>query len=49
MSYLKTREEDKTANLIWCDSAVQHEKITELRNYQVLCPRGVSQSHCINS
>ncbi|CAL8253180.1 unnamed protein product [Merluccius merluccius] len=34
MSYLKTRDEDETANLIWCDSAVQHEKIAELRNYQ---------------
>ena len=40
MSYLKTRDEDETANLIWCDSAVQHEKIAELRNYQVPCPRG---------
>ena len=39
MGYLKTRHEDETANLIWCDSAVQHEKIAELRNYQVLCPR----------
>uniref|UniRef100_A0A8C4ZL20 Tubulin tyrosine ligase-like family, member 7 n=1 Tax=Gadus morhua TaxID=8049 RepID=A0A8C4ZL20_GADMO len=34
MGYLKTRHEDETANLIWCDSAVQHEKIAELRNYQ---------------
>ncbi|KAI3368727.1 hypothetical protein L3Q82_025709 [Scortum barcoo] len=28
------REDDETANLIWNDSAVQHEKIAELRNYQ---------------
>ncbi|XP_058890677.1 tubulin polyglutamylase TTLL7-like [Acipenser ruthenus] len=31
---MKTRDEDDTANLIWNDSAVQHEKIAELRNYQ---------------
>ncbi|XP_068599864.1 tubulin polyglutamylase TTLL7 [Brachionichthys hirsutus] len=30
----KTRDEDETANLIWSDSAVQHEKIAELGNYQ---------------
>lgn len=35
MAFLKTRDEDETANLIWNDSAVQHEKIAELRNYQV--------------
>uniref|UniRef100_A0AAQ5YT08 Tubulin tyrosine ligase-like family, member 7 n=1 Tax=Amphiprion ocellaris TaxID=80972 RepID=A0AAQ5YT08_AMPOC len=34
MDFLKTRDEDETANLIWNDSAVQHEKIAELRNYQ---------------
>ncbi|KAM4629486.1 tubulin polyglutamylase TTLL7 [Polymixia lowei] len=34
MAFLKTREDDETANLIWNDSAVQHEKIAELRNYQ---------------
>ncbi|KAI1891976.1 hypothetical protein AGOR_G00149250 [Albula goreensis] len=34
MAFLKTRDEDETANLIWNDSAVQHEKIAELRNYQ---------------
>uniref|UniRef100_A0A4W5JTM8 Tubulin tyrosine ligase-like family, member 7 n=1 Tax=Hucho hucho TaxID=62062 RepID=A0A4W5JTM8_9TELE len=34
MSFLKTRDEDETANLIWSDSAVQHEKIADLRNYQ---------------
>uniref|UniRef100_A0A8C9VFH2 Tubulin tyrosine ligase-like family, member 7 n=1 Tax=Scleropages formosus TaxID=113540 RepID=A0A8C9VFH2_SCLFO len=34
MHFLKTRDEDETANLIWNDSAVQHEKIAELRNYQ---------------
>lgn len=35
MDFMKTRDEDETANLIWSDSAVQHEKIAELRNYQV--------------
>uniref|UniRef100_A0A673Y324 Tubulin tyrosine ligase-like family, member 7 n=1 Tax=Salmo trutta TaxID=8032 RepID=A0A673Y324_SALTR len=34
MAFLKTRDEDETANLIWSDSAVQHEKIADLRNYQ---------------
>ncbi|XP_075878742.1 tubulin polyglutamylase TTLL7 isoform X2 [Nelusetta ayraudi] len=34
MDFMKTRDEDETANLIWSDSAVQHEKIAELRNYQ---------------
>ncbi|KAK7889442.1 hypothetical protein WMY93_025002 [Mugilogobius chulae] len=34
MGFIKTRDEDETANLIWNDSAVQHEKIAELRNYQ---------------
>uniref|UniRef100_A0AAY4E2U5 Tubulin polyglutamylase TTLL7 n=1 Tax=Denticeps clupeoides TaxID=299321 RepID=A0AAY4E2U5_9TELE len=34
MAFLKTRDEDETANFIWNDSAVQHEKIAELRNYQ---------------
>ncbi|XP_057696081.1 tubulin polyglutamylase TTLL7 isoform X1 [Corythoichthys intestinalis] len=34
MDFLKTRDDDETANLIWNDSAVQHEKIAELRNYQ---------------
>ncbi|XP_043929343.1 tubulin polyglutamylase TTLL7 [Protopterus annectens] len=34
MGFIKTRDEDDTANLIWNDSAVQHEKIAELRNYQ---------------
>lgn len=37
MNFIKTRDEDETANLIWNDSAVQHEKIAELRNYQVRC------------
>ncbi|KAM4738581.1 tubulin polyglutamylase TTLL7 isoform 2-T2 [Anableps anableps] len=32
--FIKARDEDETANLIWNDSAVQHEKIAELRNYQ---------------
>ncbi|KAG2461314.1 TTLL7 polyglutamylase, partial [Polypterus senegalus] len=35
MVFMKTRDEDETANLIWNDSAVQHEKIAELRNYQL--------------
>ncbi|XP_077573428.1 tubulin polyglutamylase TTLL7 isoform X2 [Stigmatopora nigra] len=34
VGFLKTRDDDETANLIWNDSAVQHEKIAELRNYQ---------------
>ncbi|XP_053326038.1 tubulin polyglutamylase TTLL7 [Spea bombifrons] len=34
MSFEKSRDEDETANLIWSDCAVQHEKIAELRNYQ---------------
>ncbi|KAF7703496.1 hypothetical protein HF521_022503 [Silurus meridionalis] len=34
MAFHKTRDEDETANLIWNDSAVQHDKIAELRNYQ---------------
>lgn len=35
MGFIKSRDDDETANLIWNDSAVQHEKIAELRNYQV--------------
>ncbi|KAI5614687.1 tubulin polyglutamylase TTLL7 isoform X1 [Silurus asotus] len=34
MAFHKTRDEDETANFIWNDSAVQHDKIAELRNYQ---------------
>ncbi|KAM4642805.1 tubulin polyglutamylase TTLL7 [Discoglossus pictus] len=34
MMFVKTKDEDETANLIWSDSAIQHEKIAELRNYQ---------------
>uniref|UniRef100_A0A3P9I469 Tubulin tyrosine ligase-like family, member 7 n=1 Tax=Oryzias latipes TaxID=8090 RepID=A0A3P9I469_ORYLA len=34
MDFIKARDDDETANLIWNDSAVQHEKIAELRNYQ---------------
>ncbi|XP_029474237.1 tubulin polyglutamylase TTLL7 isoform X2 [Rhinatrema bivittatum] len=34
MAYVKIRDEEESANLIWSDSAVQHEKIAELRNYQ---------------
>nr|XP_009943256.1 PREDICTED: tubulin polyglutamylase TTLL7 [Opisthocomus hoazin] len=34
MGFVKTRDEDETANLVWSDSAVQQEKIAELRNYQ---------------
>lgn len=35
MGFIKTPDEDETSNLIWCDAAVQQEKITELQNYQV--------------
>ncbi|XP_047231149.1 tubulin polyglutamylase TTLL7 isoform X3 [Girardinichthys multiradiatus] len=34
MDFIKARDVDETTNLIWNDSAVQHEKIAELRNYQ---------------
>uniref|UniRef100_A0A8C5HIG4 Tubulin tyrosine ligase-like family, member 7 n=1 Tax=Gouania willdenowi TaxID=441366 RepID=A0A8C5HIG4_GOUWI len=34
IDFFKIQDEDETANLIWSDSAVQHEKIAELRNYQ---------------
>ncbi|XP_051768356.1 tubulin polyglutamylase TTLL7 isoform X1 [Ctenopharyngodon idella] len=34
MIFHKARDDDEMANLIWNDSAVQHEKIAELRNYQ---------------
>uniref|UniRef100_A0A8C2H485 Tubulin tyrosine ligase-like family, member 7 n=1 Tax=Cyprinus carpio TaxID=7962 RepID=A0A8C2H485_CYPCA len=34
MIFHKARDDDETANLIWNDSSVQHEKIAELRNYQ---------------
>ncbi|KAM7046740.1 tubulin polyglutamylase TTLL7 isoform 3-T4 [Acridotheres tristis] len=34
MGFVKTRDEDETANLIWSDCAVQQEKIAELQNYQ---------------
>ncbi|XP_051480853.1 tubulin polyglutamylase TTLL7 isoform X2 [Apus apus] len=34
MGFVKTRDEDETANLIWSDSAVQQERIAELQNYQ---------------
>ncbi|KAE8609430.1 hypothetical protein XENTR_v10011809 [Xenopus tropicalis] len=34
MMFTKARDDDETANLIWNDCAVQHEKIAELRNYQ---------------
>ncbi|XP_065265393.1 tubulin polyglutamylase TTLL7 [Emys orbicularis] len=34
LGFVKTRDEDETANLIWSDSAVQQDKIAELRNYQ---------------
>lgn len=47
MDFMKTRDEDETANLIWNDSAVQHEKIAELRNYQVHCIAGVSSQHTL--
>lgn len=47
MDFIKTRDEDETANLIWNDSAVQHEKIAELRNYQVDCMGTVSSQHTL--
>ncbi|XP_073681669.1 tubulin polyglutamylase TTLL7-like [Garra rufa] len=34
LTFHKARDDDEMANLIWNDSAVQHEKIAELRNYQ---------------
>uniref|UniRef100_A0A8C6GMX1 Tubulin tyrosine ligase-like family, member 7 n=1 Tax=Mus spicilegus TaxID=10103 RepID=A0A8C6GMX1_MUSSI len=34
MGFMKTPDEDETSNLIWCDAAVQQEKITDLQNYQ---------------
>ncbi|XP_039455243.1 tubulin polyglutamylase TTLL7-like [Oreochromis aureus] len=34
LNFIKTCDDDETASLIWNDSAVQHEKIAELRNYQ---------------
>ncbi|KAM4722221.1 tubulin polyglutamylase TTLL7 [Rhinophrynus dorsalis] len=34
MMFVKARDEDETAYLIWSDCAIQHEKIAELRNYQ---------------
>ena len=47
VDYIKTREDDETANLIWNDSAVQHEKIAELRNYQVHCIATMSSQHTL--
>lgn len=41
MGYVKTRDDDETANLIWSDCAVQQEKIAELRNYQVRIKKAV--------
>ncbi|XP_038649599.1 tubulin polyglutamylase TTLL7 [Scyliorhinus canicula] len=32
--FARAREEDDTANLIWNDTAVQQERIADLRNYQ---------------
>ncbi|CAK6441284.1 unnamed protein product [Pipistrellus nathusii] len=34
MGFMKASDEDETSNLIWCDAAVQQEKIAELQNYQ---------------
>uniref|UniRef100_A0A8C5S7W3 Tubulin tyrosine ligase like 7 n=1 Tax=Laticauda laticaudata TaxID=8630 RepID=A0A8C5S7W3_LATLA len=34
MGFVKTRDDDETANLIWNDCAVQQEKIADLQNYQ---------------
>lgn len=47
MDFIKTRDEDETANLIWNDSTVQHEKIAELRNYQVR--RASIGMHCTSA
>lgn len=47
MDFIKTRDDDETANLIWNDSAVQHEKIAELRNYQVYCIGAMSSQHTL--
>lgn len=47
MDFIKTRDEDETANLIWNDSAVQHEKIAELRNYQVGRTATLSSQHTL--
>lgn len=47
MDFIKTRDEDDTANLIWNDSAVQHEKIAELRNYQVHYIATMSSQHTL--
>lgn len=47
MDFIKTRDEDETANLIWNDSAVQHEKIAELRNYQVHRMATMSSQHTV--
>lgn len=47
MDFMKTRDEDETANLIWSDSAVQHEKIAELRNYQVQRSASMSSQHSL--
>ncbi len=49
MDFIKTRDDDETANLIWNDSAVQHEKIAELRNYQVHCIASMSSQHTLYS
>ncbi|EGV98615.1 Tubulin polyglutamylase TTLL7 [Cricetulus griseus] len=34
LGFMKSPDEDETSNLIWCDAAVQQEKITDLQNYQ---------------
>ncbi|KAK1339871.1 hypothetical protein QTO34_018429 [Cnephaeus nilssonii] len=34
LGFMKASDEDETSNLIWCDAAVQQEKIAELQNYQ---------------
>lgn len=47
MDFIKTRDDDETANLIWNDSAVQHEKIAELRNYQVYRIATMSSQHTL--
>lgn len=47
MDFIKSRDDDETANLIWNDSAVQHEKIAELRNYQVRCIAAMSSRYIL--
>lgn len=45
MGFIKTPDEDETSNLIWCDAAVQQEKITDLQNYQVWTGDDADDAH----